>query len=138
MNKVILMGNLCRDIDVRYTQVNNTMAGTTTIAVKRNIKNKEGQYESDFISLILWGKTCEFASKYFKKGSKALVEGRIQTRNYDDKDGKRVYITEVVVENIEFCENVSKNMDNSEKADMQTFDNVFQNTASSESDESPF
>ena len=115
MNKVILMGNLCRDIDVRYTQANNTMVGTTAIAVQKNKKNKDGKYDSDFISLIFWGKTCEFASKYFKKGSKALVEGRMQTRSYDDKDGKKVYVTEVVVENIEFCGNVSKNVDNSEK-----------------------
>ena len=113
MNKVILMGNLCRDIDVRYTQANNTMVGTTAIAVQKNTKNKDGKYDSDFINLIFWGKTCEFASKYFKKGSKALVEGRIQTRSYDDKDGKKVYVTEVVVENIEFCG--SKNVDNSEK-----------------------
>ena len=113
MNKVILMGNLCRDIDVRYTQGNNIMVGTTAIAVQKNTKNKDGKYDSDFISLIFWGKTCEFASKYFKKGSKALVEGRIQTRSYDDKDGKKVYVTEVVVENIEFCG--SKNVDNSEK-----------------------
>lgn len=113
MNKCILMGNLCKDIDVRYTQTNNTMVGTTAIAVQKNTKNKDGKYDSDFISLIFWGKTCEFASKYFKKGSKALVEGRIQTRSYDDKDGKKVYVTEVVVENIEFCG--SKNVDNSEK-----------------------
>ena len=113
MNKAILMGNLCRDIDVRYTQGNNTMVGTSAIAVQKNTKNKDGKYDSDFISLIFWGKTCEFASKYFKKGSKALVEGRIQTRSYDDKDGKKVYVTEVVVENIEFCG--SKNVDNSEK-----------------------
>lgn len=113
MNKVILMGNLCRDIDVRYTQGNNIMVGTTAIAVQKNTKNKDSKYDSDFISLIFWGKTCEFASKYFKKGSKALVEGRIQTRSYDDKDGKKVYVTEVVVENIEFCG--SKNVDNSEK-----------------------
>lgn len=115
MNKVILMGNLCRDIDVRYTQANNTMVGTTVIAVQKNTKNKDGKYDSDFITLIFGSKTCEFASKYFKKGSKALVEGRMQTRSYDDKDGKKVYITEVVVENIEFCGNVSKNVDNSEK-----------------------
>lgn len=115
MNKCILMGNLCRDIDVRYTQINNTMVGTTAIAVRRNKKGKDGKYESNFINLVFWGKTCEFASKYFKKGSKALVEGNIQTRQYDDKDGKRVYATEVVVENIEFCGNVDKNVDNSEK-----------------------
>ena len=113
MNKVILMGNLCRDVDVKYTQANNAMVGTTAIAVQKNTKNKDGKYDSDFISLIFWGKTCEFASKYFKKGSKALVEGRIQTRSYDDKERKKVYVTEVVVENIEFCG--SKNVDNSEK-----------------------
>ena len=136
MNKVILMGNLCRDIDVKYTQENNIMVGTSAIAVQKNTKNKDGKYDSDFISLIFWGKTCEFASKYFKKGSKALAEGRIQTRSYDDKDGKKVYVTEVVVENIEFCG--SKNVYNSEKTDTQAFDNVFQNTASSELDEKPF
>lgn len=96
MNKAFLKGRLTRDPEVRYTQ-NNTLVATFTIAVNRKEKDK-----ADFINCIAWGKTGEFVSKYFKKGQEILAVGRIQVRDYD-KDGKKVYVTEVIVEEVEFC-----------------------------------
>lgn len=103
MNKVVLLGRLTRDVEVRYTNTNNTMVASFTIAVNRRF-TKEGQADADFINLVAWDKTAEFCSKHFKKGQQVGVIGRIQTRNYDDKDGKRVYVTEVVVEETYFAD----------------------------------
>lgn len=109
MNKVFLMGRLTRDPEVRYTQAEQPMAiARYSLAVDRryNRNNQEGQ-TADFISCVAFGKNGEFAEKYLHKGTKILVEGRIQTGNYTNKDGVKVYTTEVVVENQEFAE--SKN-----------------------------
>lgn len=103
MNKVELIGRLVKDPEVRYTQVNNTMVVIYSLAVNRRFK-VEGQPEADFFNIIAWGKVGEFASKYFKKGQQVGVVGRLQTRNYDDKDGKRVYVTEVIAEEQYFAD----------------------------------
>ncbi len=103
MNKVILMGRLTRDPEVRYTTTNNTLVCTFSLAVNRRFK-QEGQPDADFFNIVAWSKTGEFCSKYFKKGQQVAVEGRLQTRNYDDKDGKKVYVTEVVAENTYFAD----------------------------------
>ncbi len=110
MNKVILMGRLTRDPDIRYSQGENAMAiARYTLAVDRRFKrDASGQEQSaDFISCVAFGKTAEFAERYLRQGTKLVVEGRIQTGSYTNKDGQRVYTTEVVVENCEFAE--SKN-----------------------------
>ena len=83
MNKVILMGRLTRDPEVRYTTTNNTLVCTFSLAVNRRFK-QEGQPDADFFNIVAWSKTGEFCSKYFKKGQQVAVEGRLQTRNYDD------------------------------------------------------
>ena len=103
MNKVILMGRLTRDPEVRYTQTNNTLVCTFSLAVNRRFK-QEGQPDADFFNIVAWSKTGEFCSKYFKKGQQVGVIGRLQTRNYDDKDGKKVYVTEVVAEETYFAD----------------------------------
>ena len=103
MNKVILMGRLTRDPEVRYTQTNNTLVCTFSLAVNRRFK-QEGQPDADFINIVAWSKTGEFCSKYFKKGQQVGVVGRLQTRNYDDKDGKKVYVTEVIAEETYFAD----------------------------------
>ena len=103
MNKVILLGRLTRDPEVRYTTTNNTLVCTFSLAVNRRFR-QEGQPEADFFNIVAWSKTGEFCSKYFKKGQQVAVEGRLQTRNYDDKDGKKVYVTEVVAENTYFAD----------------------------------
>ena len=103
MNKVILMGRLTRDPEVRYTTTNNTLVCTFSLAVNRRFK-QEGQPDADFINIVAWSKTGEFCSKYFKKGQQVGVVGRLQTRNYDDKDGKKVYVTEVIAEETYFAD----------------------------------
>ena len=112
MNKVILMGRLTRDPEVRYTQGDNTMAiARYSLAVDRRFK-RDGEPDADFINCVAFGKSGEFAEKYLKKGTKVAVVGRIQTGSYTNKDGQKVYTTDVVVEEQEFAE--SKNSGSSD------------------------
>ncbi len=101
MNKIILVGRLTRDPEVRSTSTGASTANFT-VAVSRNFKNKEGNYDADFLPCVAFRAQADFVSKFFKKGSLIGVEGRVQTRNYDAQDGTKRYVTEVVVENIEF------------------------------------
>lgn len=103
MNKVILMGRLTRDPDLRTTPSQVSVA-TFTLAVDRRFKSSTGERQADFISIVAWRNTADFVGKYCRKGTKLVVSGSIQTRTYDDKDGKRVYVTEVVADDIEFAE----------------------------------
>lgn len=103
MNKVILIGRLTKDPEVRYTTTNNTLVCGFTLAVNRRFA-KEGEQQADFINIVAWSKLGEFCSKYFTKGQQVAVVGRLQTRNYDDKDGKKVYVTEVVAEEAHFAD----------------------------------
>lgn len=107
MNKVILMGRLTRDPEVRYSQGENASAvARFSLAVDRRFKNDD-QPSADFISCVAFGKTAEFFEKFGRKGTKFVIEGRIQTGSYTNKDGQKVYTTDVVVEQAEFAE--SKN-----------------------------
>ena len=118
MNKVILMGRLTRDPDVRYTQgENSTCIARYTLAVDRRTK-REGQDSADFIPCVAFGRSGEFVEKYLKKGTKMGVVGRIQTGSYTNKDGVKVFTTEVVVEEQEFAE--SKGSQNSAGNTQQT------------------
>lgn len=103
MNKVVLMGRLTRDPEVRYTQQKNACVCQFTLAVNRRFA-KEGEQQADFINIVAWNKTAEFCSKYFTKGQQVGIIGRMQTRNYDDKNGKKVYVTEVVAEEAYFAD----------------------------------
>ena len=104
MNKVILMGRLTRDPEIRYSQGENAMAiARYTLAVDRRFK-RDGEQSADFINCLAFGKSAEFAEKYLHQGTKILIEGRIQTGSYTNKDGQKVYTTEVVVESHEFAE----------------------------------
>ena len=107
MNKVILMGRLTRDPEVRYSQGDNASAvARFSLAVDRRFK-KDGEQTADFINCVAFGKTGEFIEKYGRKGTKFVVEGRIQTGSYTNKDGQKVYTTDVVVEQVEFAESKS-------------------------------
>lgn len=103
MNKVILIGRLTREPETRYTQTNNIQVTSFTLAVNRRFA-KEGEQQADFINIVAWNKTAEFVSKYFKKGQQVAVVGRIQTRNYDDNNGVKHYVTEVVAEEVYFAD----------------------------------
>lgn len=103
MNKAILMGRLTKDPEIRYTAGNNTAVCQFTIAVDRRFKS-ENQPTADFIPIVAWRQTAEFVSKYFTKGSRIAVVGQIQTRSWDDMEGKKHYVTEVIADEVEFCE----------------------------------
>ena len=102
MNKVILIGRLVADPELRSTQSGKSVA-SYRLAVDRKVK-QDGQPDADYLNCVVWGKGAEFASTYLHKGTKIAIEGRIQTRSYDGSDGKKVYVTEILVEQHEFCE----------------------------------
>lgn len=104
MNKVILMGRLTRDPEVRYTQTNNTLVSSFSLAVNRRFVRQGEERQADFINVVAWSKLGEFCSKYFKKGQQVGVIGRIQTRSWDDQDGKKRYTTEVIAEEAYFAD----------------------------------
>ena len=106
MNLAICMGRLTRDPESKATQTGVAVA-TFTIAVDRKFKNAAGEKVADFIPVVAWRNTAEFVGKYLKKGNKVVVTGSIQTRTYDDKDGKKVYITELIADDVEFAESKS-------------------------------
>ena len=105
MNKVILMGRLTRDPEVRYSQGENALAiARYTLAVDRRAARREGEPTADFINCVAFGRSAEFAERYLRQGTKIVVSGRIQTGSYTNRDGQKVYTTEVVVEESEFAE----------------------------------
>lgn len=116
MNKVILMGRLTKDVEVRYTQTNNIMVASFSLAVNRRF-TKEGEQQADFINIVAWNKTAEFVSKYFKKGQQVAVVGRIQTRNYEDDQGQKHYVTEVVAEEVYPIWNKTKDEQNKNQSE---------------------
>lgn len=103
MNRVILIGRLTRDPELRTTPTGRNVC-QFAIAVNRNYTNASGEREADFINCVVWDKQAENLSRYQKKGNQIAVEGRVQTRNYDDNNGRKVYVTEILVNNISFLD----------------------------------
>ena len=103
INNVVVVGRLTRAVDLRYTS-NGTAYASFTLATDRDFKNQNGERETDFINCVMWRKPAENLANYTKKGSLIGVEGRIQTRNYENEQGKRVYVTEVLAERFHFLE----------------------------------
>ena len=112
MNKVFLIGRLTRDPELRYTG-NNTAVATFSLAVNRNFSNQQGEREADFINIVVWRKQAENVKNYLSQGSQVAIDGRIQTRSYDDKDGQKRYVTEVVADNVEFLGSKNSSNNNS-------------------------
>ncbi|KRM71682.1 single-stranded DNA-binding protein [Lacticaseibacillus brantae] len=106
INRVVLVGRLTRDVELRYTQA-GAAVGSFTLAVNRQFTNQAGEREADFINCVIWRKSAENFSNFTRKGSLVGVEGRIQTRNYENQQGQRVYVTEVVVDNFSLLESRS-------------------------------
>ena len=122
MNKTFLSGNLTKDPEIKYTNTGKTYA-RAGIAVNRRTKKADGTYETDFFDLFAWDKTAEFIGKYLKKGSRVLVEGRIENDNYKDKTGSMHYGDRIVVENIEsFQSSFQNRKQHDEPDDEQGFD----------------
>lgn len=110
MNRIVLLGRLTKDPEVKYTNTGKVVC-LFTLAVDRPYTNQQGQREADFINIVLWGKQAETFGNYFSKGQRALVEGRLQIRSYDGKDGNKHYATEVIAERFEFIEKATKQGD---------------------------
>src|SRR5574344_2363956 len=117
MNKTQLIGNLVSDVEFNRS-ASGTGVARLRLAVRRNFKNQQNEYDSDFINCVAFGKTAEMLNQYFKKGSKIAVDGRIQTGSYDNKQGQRVYTTDIVIENFYFSES-------RQASNQQSFDNPF-------------
>jgi single-strand DNA-binding protein len=129
MNVTILIGRLIADPTIRYSQT-GTAFGSFTLAVDR--RKKEGEQQADFISCKVIGKNAEFAEKYLKKGIKIGIRGSIQTGNYTNKDGQKVYTTDVLIDNMEFCEKKSDTVSDNVQSD------GFMNVPDGLEDELPF
>lgn len=104
MNKVILMGRLTKEPELRYTSNNNTAVCNFTLAIDRRFTRQGEEKQTDFIPVVVWSKQAEFCGKYFEKGRQVAVVGRIQTRSWDDNEGKKHYMTEVVAEEAYFAD----------------------------------
>lgn len=127
MNRTILVGRLTKDPDLRYSQ-SGTAVCNFTLAINRTFKNANNEYESDFINIVIFRKQAENAANYLKKGSLAGVDGRIQTRSYENNQGQRVYVTEVVADNVQFLD--SKKSDkpkNQREAAERLYNDPFKN-----------
>lgn len=122
MNRVVLVGRLTKDPELKYTQSGVPVANFT-LAVNRPFSNQQGEKEADFINCIVWRKPAENVANFLKKGSLAGVDGRVQTRHYEGQDGKRVFVTEIVAESVQFLE--PKNQGSQPPPKQQTKQNGF-------------
>lgn len=123
INNVVLVGRLTKDPDLRYT-ANGTGVATFTLAVNRNFTNQSGNRDADFINCVIWRKSAETLANYARKGTLLGITGRIQTRNYENQQGQRVYITEVVAENYQLLESksVTDNRENANESSQSSVD----------------
>ena len=119
MNKVFLIGRLTRDPDLRYGASNNAVM-RASLAVDRAFANQNGEREADFINIVAFGNRAETMKKYLTKGSQIAISGRIQTGSYDDKDGKKVYTTDVVIDEFQFLDSKSSRQDNNNPQNLDT------------------
>ena len=125
MNKVELLGRLTKDPEIKYTQTNNTAVANFSLAVNRRFTKEGEERQADFINIVAWGKTAEFCNKYFKRGMQIALVGRIQTRNWEDEQGQKHYVTEVIAEEVYFAD--SKKEQQEPQSDMQ-FENEISTT----------
>ena len=137
INNVVLVGRMTRDAELRYTPQNLAVA-TFTLAVNRNFKNKSGEREADFINCVIWNRQAENLANWAKKGALIGITGRIQTRNYDNQQGKRVYVTEVVADNFQLLESRNKAADQSSMDDQMPPDFGNNNPMDISDDDLPF
>lgn len=123
MNKAMLVGRLTRDPELRHTTTGRAVC-QITVAINRPFSSQDGQREADFINVVVWDKSAENVAKYVHKGSQVSVEGRIQTRSYDNTEGKKVYVTEVIAQSVQFLDSKSSTPSQDYVSNTSPFDNV--------------
>lgn len=123
MNKAMLVGRLTRDPELRHTTTGRAVC-QITVAINRPFTSQDGQREADFINVVVWDKSAENVAKYVHKGSQVSVEGRIQTRSYDNTEGKKVYVTEVIAQSVQFLDSKSSSPSQDYTPSTSPFDNV--------------
>ena len=123
MNKAMLVGRLTRDPELRHTTTGRAVC-QITVAINRPFTSQDGQREADFIHVVVWDKSAENVAKYVHKGSQVSVEGRIQTRSYDNTEGKKVYVTEVIAQSVQFLDSKSSTPSQDYVSNTNPFDNV--------------
>jgi single-strand DNA-binding protein len=119
LNQVVLIGRLTRDPELRYTPGNGVPVATFTLAVDRPFTNQQGERDADFINIVTWRKLAENCANYLKKGSLAAVTGRLQIRSYDDNQGVRRKVSEVVADNVRFLDRGGRSSDEPKNADFE-------------------
>lgn len=145
MNRVVIVGRLTKDIELKYS-ASGTAIANFTVAVNRTFANSNGDREADFINVVTFKKSAENAANYLKKGSLVGIDGRVQTRNYEGQDGKRIYITEIVADSVQFLEpkstggqnNTPNNQPNTNTSGGQEKPPANQNKGYTRMDEDPF
>ena len=142
LNRVVLVGRLTKDPEFRTTQ-NGVSVATFTLAVNRNFKNKNGEQQADFINVVVFRQQAENVNNYLSKGNLAGVDGRIQSRSYENKEGQRVYVTEVLADSVQFLEpknNQSNNQPQQQSGQAQSGNNPFNNdnNVNIDNDDLPF
>lgn len=141
INRVVLVGRLTKDPEFRTTQ-NDVSVATFTLAVNRNFKNKNGEQQADFINVVVFRQQAENVNNYLSKGNLAGVDGRIQSRSYENKEGQRVYVTEVLADSVQFLEpknnNQSNNQSQQQSGQAQNGNSPFDNSADISDDSLPF
>lgn len=137
MNRVILVGRLTKDPELRYT-ASGVAVASFTLAVNRTFTNQQGEREADFVNCVVWRRAAENVANYLKKGSLAGVDGRIQTRNFEGQDGKRVYMTEIVAENVQFLEPKSSNNNNVQRGEGNNYNYAGNQGGNQGRQENPF
>ncbi|MCG2493193.1 single-stranded DNA-binding protein [Staphylococcus epidermidis] len=141
INRVILVGRLTKDPEYRQTQ-SGVSTATFTLAVNRTFKNKNGEREADFINVVVFRQQAENVSEYLSKGSLAGVDGRVQSRNYENNEGRRVFVTEVVADSVQFLDSKGSNQQNSQSQQQRgqapAGNNPFANGTDIENSELPF
>ena len=138
MNKVCLIGRLTKDPEVRYTQTNNTLVASFNLAVNRGFVREGDERQADFINIVAWSKTGEFCSKHYNTRQQPAIVGRIQTRNYDDDNGQKHYITEVIAEEVYFADSKKNGEDAFSQYGSAFGDNNGSEFAVTQDDDLPF
>ena len=138
MNKIIIKGRITKEIELKYTQASNTAVVSFTVAVNRDFVKQGEERQTDFINCVAYGKTAEFVSKYFSKGQEILLTGRLQNRNWEDEQGQKHYVTEIIVENVEFCGSKKEQAEAKEKQEEREAIQNENDYSISSDDELPF